>query len=95
MTARLPALKLGPVEVHPPVVLAPMAGVTNVAYRRLCRAHGAGLTVSEMISARALVEGNAKTLTMAAFGEDEPVRSIQLSRGRSTGHAGRGRPAGR
>ena len=79
MTARLPALKLGPVEVHPPVVLAPMAGVTNVAYRRLCRAHGAGLTVSEMISARALVEGNAKTLTMAAFGEDEPVRSIQLS----------------
>ncbi len=79
MTARLPALKLGPVEVHPPVVLAPMAGVTNVAYRRLCRAQGAGLTVSEMISARALVEGNAKTLTMAAFGPDEPVRSIQLS----------------
>jgi len=78
VTARLPALKLGHVEIHPPVVLAPMAGVTNVAYRRLCRAHGAGLTVSEMISARALVEGNAKTLTMAAFGEDEPVRSIQL-----------------
>ena len=74
----MPALKLGPVAVDPPVVLAPMAGVTNVAYRRLCRSYGAGLTVSEMITARALVEGNAKTLAMAAFGEDEPVRSIQL-----------------
>ncbi|MGD0394985.1 MAG: tRNA dihydrouridine synthase DusB [Acidimicrobiales bacterium] len=76
--ARLPALKLGPIAVDPPVVLAPMAGVTNVAFRRLCRTYGAGLYVSEMITARALVEGNAKTLAMAAFGEDEPVRSIQL-----------------
>jgi nifR3 family TIM-barrel protein len=55
-----------------------MAGVTNVAYRRICRAHGAGLTVSEMITARALVEGNTKTMTMAAFAADEPVRSVQL-----------------
>jgi nifR3 family TIM-barrel protein len=72
------ALKLGPIAVDPPVVLAPMAGVTNVAFRRLCRSVGAVLTVSEMITARALVEGNAKTLAMAAFGEDEPVRSVQL-----------------
>ncbi len=64
--------------VDPPVVLAPMAGVTNVAFRRLCRTFGAGLYVSEMITARALVEGNAKTLAMAAFGADEPVRSVQL-----------------
>ena len=55
-----------------------MAGVTNVAFRRLCRTFGAGLYVSEMITARALVEGNAKTLGMAAFGDDEPVRSVQL-----------------
>ena len=74
----LPALKLGSVAVDPPVVLAPMAGVTNVAFRRLCRTYGAGLYVSEMITARALVEGNAKTLAMAAFGDDEPVRSVQL-----------------
>ena len=74
----MPALKLGPVAVDPPVVLAPMAGVTNIAYRRLCRSFGAGLTVSEMITARALVEGNAKTLAMAGFGDDEPVRSVQL-----------------
>ncbi len=74
----LPALRLGPLTVDPPVVLAPMAGVTNVAYRRLCRAYGAGLTVSEMVTARALVEGNAKTVAMASFAVDEPVRSVQL-----------------
>ena len=74
----LPTLKLGSVAVDPPVVLAPMAGVTNVAFRRLCRTFGAGLYVSEMITARALVEGNAKTLAMAAFGDDETVRSVQL-----------------
>ena len=74
----LHALKLGSVAVDPPVVLAPMAGVTNVAFRRLCRTFGAGLYVSEMITARALVEGNAKTLAMAAFGDDEAVRSVQL-----------------
>jgi nifR3 family TIM-barrel protein len=73
-----PALKLGPLAVDPPVVLAPMAGVTNTAFRRLCRTYGAGLYVSEMVTARALVEGNAKTLGMVAFADDEPVRSVQL-----------------
>lgn len=56
-----------------------MAGVTNGAFRTLCRSYGAGLYVSEMITARALVEGNAKTVAMASFGQDEPVRSVQLS----------------
>jgi len=55
-----------------------MAGVTNTAFRRLCRRYGAGLYVSEMVTARALVEGNAKTLGMVAFADDEPVRSVQL-----------------
>lgn len=73
-----PPLKLGPIAVEPPVILAPMAGVTNVAFRRLCRTYGAGLYVSEMVTARALVEGNAKTMGMASFGDDEPVRSVQL-----------------
>jgi nifR3 family TIM-barrel protein len=77
-TRSLAPLKLGPVAVDPPVVLAPMAGVTNVAFRRLCRTYGAGLYVSEMVTARALVEGNAKTMGMVAFGDDEPVRSVQL-----------------
>jgi len=71
-------LKIGPLEVDPPVVLAPMAGVTNAAYRTLCRSYGAGLYVSEMVSARALVERNDKTAGMVAFGVDEDVRSVQL-----------------
>jgi nifR3 family TIM-barrel protein len=71
-------LKIGPITVDPPVVLAPMAGVTNAAFRRLCRSYGAGLYVNEMVSARALVEGNQKTKQMLAFGPDEDVRSIQL-----------------
>ena len=71
-------LKIGPLAVDPPVVLAPMAGVTNAAFRRLCRSYGAGLYVSEMVSARAVVEGNDKTRRMTAFADDEPVRSIQL-----------------
>jgi nifR3 family TIM-barrel protein len=77
------ALKIGPLEVWPPVVLAPMAGITNAPFRRLCRSFGGtdtagSLYVSEMITARGLVERNAKTLRMARFADDEPVRSIQL-----------------
>lgn len=55
-----------------------MAGVTNVAYRTLCRQQGHGLFVSEMVGARALVEGDHKTALKAAFGPDEEIRSIQL-----------------
>ena len=72
------ALKIGPLEVALPVVLAPMAGVTNAAYRSLCRSYGAGLYVSEMVSARALLEVNETTSRRASFGADETVRSIQL-----------------
>jgi nifR3 family TIM-barrel protein len=72
------ALKIGPIDVDPPVVLAPMAGVTNAAFRSLCRSFGAGLYVSEMVSARAMLEGSAKTFGMLTFGPGEAVRSIQL-----------------
>ncbi len=71
-------LKLGPLRVWPPVVLAPMAGVTNYPFRSICRDFGAGLYVSEMITARPLVEGNQKTLKLADFGPDETPRSLQL-----------------
>ncbi len=71
-------LKLGKREVWPPVVLAPMAGVTNYPFRALCRKFGAGLYVSEMITARPLVEGVEKTLKLADFGPDENPRSLQL-----------------
>jgi len=71
-------LVMGPIRVWPPVVLAPMAGVTNPPFRSLCRRYGAGLYVSEMITARALVEGNRKTLLLASFGPEEETRSLQL-----------------
>ena len=70
--------KLGTHDVSPPVVLAPMAGITNVAFRRLCREQGGGVYVCEMITTRALVERIPKTLKMIAFAEDEKFRSLQL-----------------
>jgi nifR3 family TIM-barrel protein len=72
------ALQIGPLAIDPPVVLAPMAGVTNAAFRRICRRFGAGLYVSEMITARGLMEGNRRTAMLAAFAPDEAPRSIQL-----------------
>ncbi|MGH3655760.1 MAG: tRNA dihydrouridine synthase, partial [Micromonosporaceae bacterium] len=71
-------LPLGGHRVWPPVVLAPMAGITNIAFRRLCREYGAGLYVCEMVTTRALVERNPKTLRMIAFDVDERPRSLQL-----------------
>jgi nifR3 family TIM-barrel protein len=60
------------------VVLAPMAGITNAAYRRLCAEQGAGLYVCEMITSRGLVERDETTLKMLVFDEAESVRSVQL-----------------
>src|SRR5687767_4430749 len=71
-------LSIGPIRVWPPVVLAPMAGVTNYPFRAICRRFGAGLYVSEMITARALVEDRERTWKLAAFGPDESPRSLQL-----------------
>lgn len=71
-------LQIGPMQPDAPVVLAPMAGVTNWPFRTICRSFGAGLFVSEMITARPLVEGNEKTLKLADFGADESPRSLQL-----------------
>jgi len=72
------SLRVGPLEVWPPVVLAPMAGVTNYPFRAICREFGVGLFVSEMITARPLVEGVAKTRRLAGFGPEESPRSLQL-----------------
>jgi nifR3 family TIM-barrel protein len=72
-------VKIGPIEIETPVVLAPMAGVTNAPFRRLCREFGGGLYVSEMISARALSERNAKTEKLASFDHDESPRSLQIA----------------
>lgn len=74
-------LKIGPITVDPPVVLAPMAGITNAPFRTLCRKFSQDrcLYVSEMITARAFIERNERTLQLASFGKDETTRrSIQL-----------------
>ncbi|MGF3055140.1 tRNA dihydrouridine synthase DusB [Microbacterium sp. YY-01] len=71
-------LRLGNLTIDVPVVLAPMAGITNTAFRRLCREYGAGLYVSEMITSRALVERNEITMRLIQHHESETPRSIQL-----------------
>ncbi|MET9808800.1 tRNA dihydrouridine synthase DusB [Streptomyces halstedii] len=73
-------LRIGPHTVLPPVVLAPMAGITNAPFRTLCRefSGGKGLFVSEMITTRALVERNEKTMQLIHFDASETPRSIQL-----------------
>ncbi|MGK2881435.1 MAG: tRNA dihydrouridine synthase DusB [Mycobacterium sp.] len=88
-TARVPArsgsLQIGPFALRSPVVLAPMAGVTNVAFRTLCRELEAdragtvsGLYVCEMVTARALVERHESTMHMTTFAPQETPRSLQL-----------------
>ncbi|GAA0227462.1 tRNA dihydrouridine synthase DusB [Saccharothrix mutabilis subsp. mutabilis] len=73
-------LRIGPYAVDPAVVLAPMAGITNVAFRQLCREFGSptSLYVCEMITARAIVERDSKTMEMITFGAAEHPRSLQL-----------------
>lgn len=94
---RYPALQVGPFQVWPPVVLAPMAGITNSSFRTLCREAGAaqvqqapplqapdleqvdgGLYVCEMITTRALVARDRKTMEMIRFAPSEQPRSVQL-----------------
>lgn len=72
-------LSLGPqLEIWPPVVLAPMAGVTNYPYRSICSRYGAGLCVSEMVSSRGILARHRRTWRLAHFGAGERPRSIQI-----------------
>lgn len=71
-------LRLGPLAVWPPIVLAPMAGVTNAPFRALCRDFGAGLYVSEMITARGFLLENENTRRLARPVPGERPRSVQI-----------------
>jgi nifR3 family TIM-barrel protein len=71
-------LAIGSLRLENPIVLAPMAGITNTAFRRLCREYGAGLYVSEMITSRALVERTRESMRLITHHESETPRSIQL-----------------
>jgi nifR3 family TIM-barrel protein len=74
----LPPLRIGPLTIDTPVVLAPMAGVTNAAFRRLCRESGAGLYVAEMVTSRALVERGEESMRIISHEPDEKPRSVQV-----------------
>lgn len=72
------ALQYGRHTIETPVVLAPMAGITNTAFRRLCRAYGGGLYIAEMVTSRALVERNETSMRLVGHHESEDIRSVQL-----------------
>ncbi|MFF5793990.1 tRNA dihydrouridine synthase DusB [Paeniglutamicibacter sp. NPDC012692] len=74
----LPPLQLGKHTVQTPVILAPMAGITNKAFRRLCREYGGGVYVTEMVTSRALVERNPESMRIISHDPDEELRSVQL-----------------
>lgn len=71
-------LSLGRITAQTPVVLAPMAGVTNAPFRRLCRENGGGIFVSEMVTSRALVERTPESMHIIHHDPDEVPRSVQL-----------------
>jgi nifR3 family TIM-barrel protein len=76
--AKADVLNIGQFQIWPPVVLAPMAGITNTSFRGLCREFGAGLYVCEMVTTRALVARDWKTMEMIRFAPEERPRSLQL-----------------
>ncbi|HTO00138.1 MAG TPA: tRNA-dihydrouridine synthase, partial [Microthrixaceae bacterium] len=71
-------VKIGPLRLDPPVVLAPMAGVTDAPFRVLCSSFGGGLFVNQMVTARALLEGHAASWELTRFHPAEQIRSLQL-----------------
>ena len=77
--AHLKPVHLGKIAVKTPVVLSPMAGVTNWPFRVLCESYGPdGLYVAEMVTARALIARNPKALRLVQFAPSEKIRSLQL-----------------
>ena len=72
-------MKIGSIDLAPPFALAPMAGMTDTAFRRLVKRHGGcGLVVTEMVSSEGLVRGIDRTLEYAEYTEEERPVSIQI-----------------
>lgn len=72
-------LRIGPIALDNPVILAPMSGVTDPPFRRLVKRLGAGLVVSEMIASQAMIRHHRRTLMMAQGSEDERPLAVQLA----------------
>ncbi len=75
----LAPVRVGAVTLAPPLVLAPMAGITDMPFRRICKRMGAGLVVTEMVASRAVHAGHARTERIAEFSGDERPVSIQIA----------------
>jgi len=75
----LTGFRLGNHDIDMPLVLAPMAGITDLPFRRICKRFGVGLVVSEMIASRAVDMGRERTERMAELGEDEHPAAIQVA----------------
>ncbi len=71
-------MKIGKVELKSNILLAPLAGYTDVGFRRLCADYGAGLTVTEMVSAKGLCYGNENTINLLRIAENESPVAVQL-----------------
>jgi len=75
----LPGFHIGAHHVRMPLALAPMAGITDLPFRRICKRFGAGITVTEMIASRAIDQGRERTERMAEIGADEHPVGIQIA----------------
>src|SRR6201996_1863194 len=73
------SIKIGPLELEAPVILAPMSGVTDLPFRRLVKSHGAGLVVSEMIASEATIREPRQSMTMAKNCPEEQPMAVQLA----------------
>ena len=71
-------MQIGSVSIDPPLLLAPMAGVTDIAFRRICRDLGAGFTLTEMVSAKALCYQDKKTIPLLRLEEEEHPAGVQI-----------------
>jgi tRNA-dihydrouridine synthase len=71
-------MQIGNIKLDIPLALAPMAGITDLPYRIICREQGCGLTISEMVSAKGLLYKNIKTFTMLRIADSERPTAIQL-----------------
>lgn len=72
-------IKIGPISLEDPVLLSPMAGVTDLPFRRLVKSFGAGLVTSEMIASQAMIRDHKRTHKMAYAESDEYLMSVQLA----------------
>src|SRR5580704_15858879 len=76
---RLKPIRIGPITLEDPVILAPMSGVTDMPFRRLVKKHGAGLVVSEMIASQAMIRECRKTMQMVQRSDEEDLTAVQLA----------------